>query len=229
MNLTIRPRRLRTTPVLRKMVRETRIDASTLIYPMFVIEGTDIREEIPSLPGQYRVSLNHLAAELESVVKAGVSAVMFFGIPAHKDAVGSGAWDEHGIVQEAFRLARKEFPDLYLIGDVCMCEYTDHGHCGILNDHTVDNDKTLKSLAKIAVSQVEAGADMAPLSMRRAISRRRSCPTPSSTPPHSTARSARQPDPRRNSVTAAAIRWTSTTAARQGKRQSSIWPRAQTS
>ncbi|MCI1309588.1 MAG: porphobilinogen synthase [Eubacteriales bacterium] len=160
MNLTIRPRRLRTTPVLRKMVRETRIDASTLIYPMFVIEGTDIREEIPSLPGQYRVSLNHLAAELESVVKAGVSAVMFFGIPAHKDAVGSGAWDEHGIVQEAFRLARKEFPDLYLIGDVCMCEYTDHGHCGILNDHTVDNDKTLKSLAKIAVSQVEAGADM---------------------------------------------------------------------
>ena len=155
MNLTIRPRRLRTTPVLRKMVRETRIDASTLIYPMFVIEGTDIREEIPSLPGQYRVSLNHLAAELESVVKAGVSAVMFFGIPAHKDAVGSGAWDEHGIVQEAFRLARKEFPDLYLIGDVCMCEYTDHGHCGILNDHTVDNDKTLKSLAKIAVSQVE--------------------------------------------------------------------------
>jgi len=160
MNLTIRPRRLRTTPVLRKMVRETRIDASTLIYPMFVIEGTDIREEIPSLPGQYRVSLDHLAAELESVVKAGVSAVMFFGIPAHKDAVGSGAWDEHGIVQEAFRLARKEFPDLYLIGDVCMCEYTDHGHCGILNDHTVDNDKTLKSLAKIAVSQVEAGADM---------------------------------------------------------------------
>ena len=160
MNLTIRPRRLRTTPVLRKMVRETRIDASTLIYPMFVIEGTDIREEIPSLPGQYRVSLNHLAAELESVVKAGVSAVMFFGIPAHEDAVGSGAWDEHGIVQEAFRLARKEFPDLYLIGDVCMCEYTDHGHCGILNDHTVDNDKTLKSLAKIAVSQVEAGADM---------------------------------------------------------------------
>ena len=160
MNLTIRPRRLRTTPVLRKMVRETRIDASTLIYPMFVIEGTDIREEIPSLPGQYRVSLDHLAEELESVVKAGVSAVMFFGIPAHKDAVGSGAWDEHGIVQEAFRLARKEFPDLYLIGDVCMCEYTDHGHCGILNDHTVDNDKTLKSLAKIAVSQVEAGADM---------------------------------------------------------------------
>ena len=160
MNLTIRPRRLRTTPVLRKMVRETRIDASTLIYPMFVIEGTDIREEIPSLPGQYRVSLDHLAEELESVVNAGVSAVMFFGIPAHKDAVGSGAWDEHGIVQEAFRLARKEFPDLYLIGDVCMCEYTDHGHCGILNDHTVDNDKTLKSLARIAVSQVEAGADM---------------------------------------------------------------------
>ena len=156
MNLTIRPRRLRTTPVLRKMVRETRIDASTLIYPMFVIEGTDIREEIPSLPGQYRVSLDHLAEELESVVNAGVSAVMFFGIPAHKDAVGSGAWDEHGIVQEAFRLARKEFPDLYLIGDVCMCEYTDHGHCGILNDHTVDNDKTLKSLARIAVSQVEA-------------------------------------------------------------------------
>ncbi len=155
-----RPRRLRNGVKLRKMVRETRMDKSSLIYPMFVKEGTGIREEIPTMPGQYRYSIDQLPYALEELAKAGVGSVMFFGIPDHKDACGSGAYAEDGIVQKAFREAKKRFPDLYCIGDVCMCEYTSHGHCGILHGEYVDNDKTLEYLAKIALSQVQAGADM---------------------------------------------------------------------
>lgn len=155
-----RPRRLRTSPVLRKMVRETRMDKSSLIYPMFVMEGTNIKEEIPTMPGQYRYSLDRLPEALEEVADAGVPSVMLFGIPDHKDACGSGAWAEDGIIQKAFRKAKETVPELYMIGDVCMCEYTSHGHCGILNGDYVDNDKTLEYLAKIALSQVQAGADM---------------------------------------------------------------------
>ncbi len=160
MELVQRPRRLRTSPVLRKMVRETRMDKSSLIYPMFVIEGENIKEEIPTMPGQYRYSVDRLAEALYEVRDAGVPSVMLFGIPDHKDACGSGAWAEDGIIQKAFSRAKKEVPDLYYIGDVCMCEYTSHGHCGILDGEYVDNDKTLEYLAKIALSQVQAGADM---------------------------------------------------------------------
>lgn len=160
MDMNIRPRRLRNGVQLRKMVRETRMDKSSLIYPMFVKEGTGIKEEIPTMPGQYRYSIDQLPYALEELVKTGVGSVMFFGIPDHKDACGSGAYDENGIVQKAFREAKKQFPDLYCIGDVCMCEYTSHGHCGILHGEYVDNDKTLDYLAKIALSQVQAGADM---------------------------------------------------------------------
>ena len=160
MDMNIRPRRLRNGANLRKMVRETRMDKSSLIYPMFVKEGTGIKEEIPTMPGQYRYSIDQLPYALEELVKVGVGSVMFFGIPDHKDACGSGAYDENGIVQKAFREAKKQFPDLYCIGDVCMCEYTSHGHCGILHGEYVDNDKTLDYLAKIALSQVQAGADM---------------------------------------------------------------------
>ena len=160
MDMNIRPRRLRNGVQLRKMVRETRMDKSSLIYPMFVKEGTGIREEIPTMPGQYRYSIDQLPYALEELAKAGVGSVMFFGIPDHKDACGSGAYAEDGIVQKAFREAKKRFPDLYCIGDVCMCEYTSHGHCGILHGEYVDNDKTLEYLAKIALSQVQAGADM---------------------------------------------------------------------
>ena len=160
MDMNIRPRRLRNGANLRKMVRETRMDKSSLIYPMFVKEGTGIKEEIPTMPGQYRYSIDQLPYALEELVKTGVGSVMFFGIPDHKDACGSGAYDENGIVQKAFREAKKQFPDLYCIGDVCMCEYTSHGHCGILHGEYVDNDKTLDYLAKIALSQVQAGADM---------------------------------------------------------------------
>ena len=155
-----RPRRLRGNPTLRKMVRETRIDKSALMYPLFVIEGENIKEEIPSMPNQYRVSLDHLEETLKEVVDAGVSSVMFFGIPLHKDELGSSAYDDDGIVQQALRLAKAKFPELYLVTDVCMCEYTSHGHCGILCGHDVDNDPTLEYLARIAVSHANAGADM---------------------------------------------------------------------
>ncbi len=160
MDLTIRPRRLRGSEVLRKMVRETRMDKSSLIYPMFVIEGENKVEEIPSMVGQYRYTIDRMGEQLQRLVDAGVNSVMFFGIPDHKDEVGSGAYDENGIVQRALRRAKLDFPELYLISDVCMCEYTSHGHCGVLCDHYVDNDKTLELLAKTALSHVKAGADM---------------------------------------------------------------------
>lgn len=160
MDMKIRPRRLRTGAYLRKMVRETRMDKSSLIYPMFIKEGTGIEEEIPTMPGQFRYSVDRMPFALEKLINTGVGSVMFFGIPEHKDACGSGAYAEDGIVQKAFREAKRQFPDLYCIGDVCMCEYTSHGHCGILKGEYVDNDKTLDYLARIALSQVQAGADM---------------------------------------------------------------------
>ena len=160
MELIQRPRRLRGSETLRKMVRETRMDKSSLIYPLFVKEGTGIEEEIPSMEGQFRYSIDRLPFELERLQKAGVNSVMLFGIPDHKDEVGSGAYDPNGIVQKALREAKKQFPDMYYITDVCMCEYTSHGHCGVLCGHDVDNDATLELLAKTAVSHIEAGADM---------------------------------------------------------------------
>lgn len=160
MDLIQRPRRLRGSENLRKMVRETRMDKSSLIYPLFVKEGTGIEEEIPSMEGQYRYSVDRLPFELECLQNAGVNNIMLFGIPDHKDEVGSGAYDPNGIVQKALREAKKQFPDMYYITDVCMCEYTSHGHCGVLCGHDVNNDATLELLAKTAVSHVEAGADM---------------------------------------------------------------------
>ena len=160
MDLTMRPRRLRSSDSIRRMVRETRMDPATLIYPMFVMDGTDRVEEIVSLPGQYRYTVDRMDEELERLSNAGVSNVMLFGIPADKDSVGSQAYAEDGIVQRALRRAKVEFPNLFLITDVCMCEYTSHGHCGVLCDHDVDNDKTLELLAETALSHAQAGADM---------------------------------------------------------------------
>ena len=160
MDLIQRPRRLRGSENLRKMVRETRMDKSSLIYPLFVKEGTGIEEEIPSMEGQFRYSVDRLPFELERLQNAGVNSIMLFGIPDHKDEVGSGAYDPNGIVQKALREAKKQFPDMYYITDVCMCEYTSHGHCGVLCGHDVNSDATLELLAKTAVSHVEAGADM---------------------------------------------------------------------
>lgn len=161
MEMNIRPRRLRGSEIMRKMVRETRVDKSSLIYPLFVKEGTGIKEEIPTMPGQYRYSIDMLPEALGELLDAGVNKVMFFGIPNVKDEVGSQAYARNGIVQRALEKARAEFgQDMYLITDVCMCEYTSHGHCGVLCGHEVENDQTLELLAKTALSHVQAGADM---------------------------------------------------------------------
>ena len=132
MEMLRRPRRLRGGETLRRMVRETRMDPSSLIYPLFVKEGLKGKEEIPSMPGQYRYGLEVLPKKLEELAGAGVGSVLLFGIPSRKDPVGSGAYAEDGIVQKALAKARAEVPELYYITDVCMCEYTSHGHCGIL-------------------------------------------------------------------------------------------------
>jgi porphobilinogen synthase len=142
------------------MVRETRISPDSLVYPMFVTAGHDRKEEIPSMPGQYRYSIDRMDECLEEVSRAGVSSVLLFGIPEHKDETGSDAFDEHGIIQDALRHAKQTFPQLFYITDLCMCEYTSHGHCGILHGDQVDNDETLAYLQKIAVAQARAGADM---------------------------------------------------------------------
>ena len=160
MDMIVRPRRLRSSETLRRMVRETRVDKSSLIYPMFVMDGENKIEEIGAMPGQFRYTVDRAGEEFQRLTDACVSAVMLFGIPEVKDEVGSGAWSETGAVQRALRLAKKDFPNLFMITDVCMCEYTSHGHCGMLCGHDVDNDKTLELLSKTALSHAQAGADM---------------------------------------------------------------------
>ncbi len=160
MDLTIRPRRLRGSEALRKIVRETRMDKSALIYPLFVMDGENRVEEIPSMPGQYRYTVDRVDEELDKLTEAGVRSILLFGIPEHKDEIGSSAWAEDGAVQRTLHKAKAKYPDLFLITDVCMCEYTSHGHCGKLCGQEVENDATLELLAKEALSHVRAGADM---------------------------------------------------------------------
>lgn len=160
MDLLYRPRRLRTSDMLRKMVRETRVSKESLIYPLFAVDGEGIVEEISSMEGQYRYSVDQLFLIMDKLVEAGVEKVLLFGIPAHKDVCGSQAYDEDGIVQRTIRCIRENYPSVYIITDVCMCEYTSHGHCGILCGESVDNDKTLEYLNRIAVSHAKAGAHM---------------------------------------------------------------------
>lgn len=160
MDLIDRPRRLRSNPFVRSMVRETRMDAKSLVYPIFIKEGVGIKEEIFSMENQFRYSVDMLPRALEEIAKSGVQNVMLFGIPDKKDPSGCGAWIEDGIVQKALQVAKRECPELYYITDVCLCEYTSHGHCGMLKGHDVDNDSTLPLLAKTALSYVQAGADM---------------------------------------------------------------------
>lgn len=155
-----RTRRLRRTETLRSMVREEHVRIDELIYPVFVIAGENICNPVESMPGIYQYSLDRIGEELDRVVEAGIKAVLVFGIPDHKDEVGSGAYDEHGIVQEAIRLMKKEYPDLLVIADVCLCEYTSHGHCGLIRDGEILNDETLPLLAKAAVTYAQAGADI---------------------------------------------------------------------
>jgi porphobilinogen synthase len=156
-----RPRRLRSRPALRRLARETRIAAADLIYPLFVREGIDEPQPIEAMPGQFQHTLDSLTREAEAALKVGVQSFVLFGIPAEKDAQGSQAWDDGGIVQRALRQLREAFgPDALLIADLCLCEYTDHGHCGVLEGGTVANDKTLELYQRIALAQAAAGADV---------------------------------------------------------------------
>lgn len=160
MNNRTRSRRLRDNEKIRNLVRETSVNTSSLIYPIFIQEGKNIKEEIPSMEGQYRYSLDQLPFRLEELAIKGVQNIMLFGIPDHKDEIGSGAFHEEGIIQKTLLQSKETHPELFYIADLCMCEYTSHGHCGILKNGKVDNDTTLEYLEKIAVSQAEAGADM---------------------------------------------------------------------
>ena len=155
-----RPRRLRRTEAIRDLVQETRISPRSLVYPLFACPGTNVKEEIHSMPGNYRWSVDLLVEECKSVRDLGIRAVILFGIPETKDAVGSGAYDPNGIVQCAVRAVKKSIPDLLVICDTCLDEYTSHGHCGVVRDGEVENDPTLELLARIALTQAEAGADI---------------------------------------------------------------------
>jgi porphobilinogen synthase len=155
-----RPRRLRENPVLREMVQETRLSLKDLIYPLFVRPGRGIKEEIPSMPGQFRYSIDMLIQEAEEAFRLGISAILLFGIPERKDEIGSEAWNPQGIVQRAIGAIKERLPEVLVITDVCLCEYTSHGHCGIPKGSRILNDPTLELLALTALSHVRAGADM---------------------------------------------------------------------
>jgi len=158
---TYRPRRLRANQTIRSMVRETSLSPADLIFPLFVKPGTGLRDEIKSMPGQFQLSIDQLPAEIDELKSLGIPAVILFGLPSSKDAVGSEAYDPQGIIQRAIRAIKAHDPEFYVITDVCLCEYTDHGHCGVLDDRgCVINDVTLDLLAKEAVTHAEAGADM---------------------------------------------------------------------
>lgn len=156
----LRLRRLRRTESLRALVRENRVDVNDLIYPLFVVEGKDIKEAIPSMPGIFRFSPDRLQEETKELAELGIPAVILFGIPKNKDKMGSSAYDPEGVVQQAIRFIKKSTPELLVVTDVCLCEYTSHGHCGVLVDGDVDNDRTLPLLGKTAVSHAQAGADI---------------------------------------------------------------------
>src|SRR5499425_2897827 len=155
-----RPRRLRESPLLRKMVRETQLRVQDLVYPLFAVHGRGVREPIVSMPGQFRLSVDELLKECKDAASMGIPAVLLFGLPAEKDPRGSEAYAEDGIIQQAVRAVKETIPDLLVITDVCLCEYTSHGHCGVVEEGRVRNDPTLDLLARTAVSQVDAGADM---------------------------------------------------------------------
>jgi len=157
---TYRPRRLRRTASLRRLVRETRLDVSQLVLPLFVRSGKGIRQPVGSMPGVSQLSVDEMLRDAREAERLGIGGVLLFGIPDVKDAIGSSAWDEQGPVHEAVRMLKRETPRLVVITDVCMCEYTDHGHCGVLEDGDVDNDATLELLAKEALSHARAGADI---------------------------------------------------------------------
>ncbi|WP_299524706.1 porphobilinogen synthase [uncultured Lutibacter sp.] len=155
-----RTRRLRKTENIRRLVRENRLTVDDLIYPLFIEEGENIETEIVSMPGIKRFSLDRISKELDEVVALDIPAVLLFGIPSKKDEIGSETWNDNGIMQRAVRFIKKNYPSLYVITDVCFCEYTSHGHCGVIHDNDVDNDATLPNIAKQVISHAKAGVDM---------------------------------------------------------------------
>jgi porphobilinogen synthase len=155
-----RPRRLRQNEALRRMIRETHLRADDMILPLFVIGGTDVKNPIASMPGQFHLSIDRLIGVAKEALQLSIPAIILFGIPDKKDPTGTGAYDQNGIVQRAIRAVKDALPELVVITDVCLCEYTSHGHCGVIADQQVDNDATLELLARTALSHVEAGADM---------------------------------------------------------------------
>ena len=155
-----RHRRLRQSAAMRALVKETYLQKEDLIYPLFIIEGENIKNPVSSMPGVYQLSLDKLNAEVDEIVELGIQAVLLFGIPAEKDAVGTGAYHDHGIVQKATRLIKERHPNLLVVADTCLCEFTDHGHCGVIEGEQVLNDPSLDVLARTAVSQAKAGADI---------------------------------------------------------------------
>ncbi|MBD99220.1 MAG: porphobilinogen synthase [Verrucomicrobia bacterium] len=155
-----RPRRLRKKSSIRKLIRETHLSVNDFVYPLFIEEGTNIKKEIASMPGVFRYSLDRINEELEELNKIGIQSTILFGIPKSKDAIGSESWNDEGIVQKGIQHIKTQCPDIYTIADVCFCEYTDHGHCGVIENNDVDNDKTLINLERQSISMAKAGADM---------------------------------------------------------------------
>ena len=151
---------MRRTPELREMFRETALSTADFIYPLFTVEGENVKREISSMPGQFQLSIENVIRECEELIGLGVRSVILFGIPSEKDEVGSGAYAEDGIIQKATRAIKSKFPDMVVVTDVCLCEYTSHGHCGVVEDGYVNNDRTLELLAKEAVSHAQSGADI---------------------------------------------------------------------
>lgn len=155
-----RHRRLRSSEAMRALVRETTLSVDDFIYPLFVVEGENMKNEVASMPGVYQISLDHLDEELEQLSELGIKAVMLFGIPKEKDEVGTGAYIDDGIVQQATKQIKKTYPEMIVVTDTCLCEYTSHGHCGVIHGEEIDNDESLKLLQQTAVSQAKAGADI---------------------------------------------------------------------
>jgi len=155
-----RHRRLRSSANMRALVRETHLHVDDFIYPIFIVEGENIKKEVPSMPGVDQISLDHLKAEMDEVVSLGIKSVLLFGVPVEKDEVGTQAFHDHGIVQEATRFIKEHYPEIIIVADTCLCEYTDHGHCGVIEGGKILNDPSLDLLAKTAVSQAQAGADI---------------------------------------------------------------------
>lgn len=157
---TVRARRLRRTPEIRQMVRETQLQPSDFVYPLFVVSGQEVRKEISALPGQYHWSVDQVVSEARSAFELGVRSVILFGLPDHKDPQGSQAWHPEAPVQQAVQALKREIPQLVVMTDVCLCQYTDHGHCGPLDGQNIDNDQALELLARTALSHAQAGADI---------------------------------------------------------------------